>query len=116
MTQQGQVRREKKAIVAVHSPQIIQNPFVAAGRAPLRIYMDGCFDMMHYGHANALRQVCEFWQRVNRAVGDKRASHCTFQGMDRLALAAGVLETIRPLYRTFTSEEVANHHFHAGWL
>lgn len=28
-----------------------------AGRKPVRVYMDGCFDMMHYGHANALRQV-----------------------------------------------------------
>ena len=23
----------------------------------IRIWCDGCFDMMHYGHANALRQV-----------------------------------------------------------
>eukprot|EP00168_Porphyra_purpurea_P016203 TRINITY_DN5185_c0_g1_i2.p1 TRINITY_DN5185_c0_g1~~TRINITY_DN5185_c0_g1_i2.p1 ORF type:complete len:550 (-),score=201.79 TRINITY_DN5185_c0_g1_i2:830-2413(-) len=27
-----------------------------APRKPVRVYMDGCFDMMHFGHANALRQ------------------------------------------------------------
>mmetsp|Transcript_9814 Transcript_9814/g.19992 ORF Transcript_9814/g.19992 Transcript_9814/m.19992 type:complete len:214 (-) Transcript_9814:904-1545(-) len=26
------------------------------GKALVRVYMDGCFDMMHFGHANALRQ------------------------------------------------------------
>ncbi|KAI7888045.1 uncharacterized protein EV154DRAFT_519064, partial [Mucor mucedo] len=25
-------------------------------RKPVRVWVDGCFDMMHYGHANALRQ------------------------------------------------------------
>lgn len=25
-------------------------------RKPVRIWMDGCFDMMHYGHMNAFRQ------------------------------------------------------------
>lgn len=29
----------------------------------VRVYMDGCFDMMHYGHCNALRQA--------RALGDQ---------------------------------------------
>ncbi|KAJ6806401.1 putative ethanolamine-phosphate cytidylyltransferase [Iris pallida] len=31
-------------------------------KKPVRVYMDGCFDMMHYGHCNALRQA--------RALGD----------------------------------------------
>ena len=25
-----------------------------------RVWVDGCFDMMHYGHANVLRQVNSF--------------------------------------------------------
>ncbi|KNC96675.1 uncharacterized protein SPPG_07887 [Spizellomyces punctatus DAOM BR117] len=29
-------------------------------RKPVRIWVDGCFDMMHYGHANALRQAKAF--------------------------------------------------------
>ena len=32
-------------------------------KKPVRVYMDGCFDMMHYGHCNALRQA--------RALGDR---------------------------------------------
>ncbi|XP_057971434.1 ethanolamine-phosphate cytidylyltransferase [Malania oleifera] len=32
-------------------------------KKPVRVYMDGCFDMMHYGHCNALRQA--------RALGDE---------------------------------------------
>ncbi|CAN7007366.1 unnamed protein product [Brassica rapa subsp. trilocularis] len=39
-------------------------PFVPfRKRKPVRVYMDGCFDMMHYGHCNALRQA--------RALGDQ---------------------------------------------
>ena len=40
--------------------------------------MDGCFDMMHYGHANALRQVRPVHApRAGTALITKRASWCT---------------------------------------
>ena len=26
------------------------------GRKPIRLWVDGCFDFFHFGHANALRQ------------------------------------------------------------
>ncbi len=40
-------------------------PFLHAEQRPVRVYMDGCFDMMHYGHANALRQVSQRAPRVS---------------------------------------------------
>jgi ethanolamine-phosphate cytidylyltransferase len=43
------LNRQKEATAALETASV-------APRKKVRIYLDGCFDLMHYGHANAIRQ------------------------------------------------------------
>ncbi|GBG74645.1 hypothetical protein CBR_g19052 [Chara braunii] len=47
------------AAVGFSKQYLVKKP----AKKKVRVYMDGCFDMMHYGHANALRQA--------RSLGDE---------------------------------------------
>jgi bifunctional ADP-heptose synthase (sugar kinase/adenylyltransferase) len=39
------------------SLSVTTSPSLDGERKIVRVWADGCFDMMHFGHANALRQV-----------------------------------------------------------
>jgi ethanolamine-phosphate cytidylyltransferase len=47
----------KKGVKAAESPKQIRESDVIAKpkREPVRIYVDGCFDLIHSGHYNAIR-------------------------------------------------------------
>jgi ethanolamine-phosphate cytidylyltransferase len=61
----------------------------------VRVYMDGCFDLMHYGHANALRQAKALGDElVVGVVSDEEIIACkgppVLSMQERLALVSGL--------------------------
>lgn len=64
-------------------------------RRPVRVYLDGCFDLMHYGHANALRQAKTLGDElVVGLVPDSEILRCKgppiLKGEERLKLVQSV--------------------------
>lgn len=64
-------------------------------RRPVRVYLDGCFDLMHYGHANALRQAKALGDElVVGLVPDREILRCKgppiLNGAERLKLVQSV--------------------------
>lgn len=48
----GKIKSKQRTITATQETSNV----VTKKKKPVRVYMDGCFDAMHFGHANALRQ------------------------------------------------------------
>lgn len=66
-------------------------------KKPIRVYMDGCFDMMHYGHCNALRQA--------RALGDQLVVGVVSDA----EITANKGPPVTPLNERFLSESLFSH-------
>lgn len=50
----AEIRVRTAEAKAMASEPVVEPP--ASERRKVRVYIDGCFDMLHYGHSNALRQ------------------------------------------------------------
>ncbi len=44
---------------------------------PIRCFMNGCFDLMHFGHLNALRQIKQY--NVKNLIFGKHGETSTFE-------------------------------------
>lgn len=47
---------QDRALIKQRNPPSVAIATQQKKKKPIRVYMDGCFDAMHFGHANALRQ------------------------------------------------------------
>ncbi|PVU99778.1 hypothetical protein BB559_000419 [Furculomyces boomerangus] len=86
-------------------------------RKPVRIWVDGCFDMMHFGHANALRQAKEMGDVLvvgvhSDAEIEKNKGPCIMHEDERYKAVAGckwVDQVVKDAPYVTTLEELEEH-------
>ncbi|CAI2177311.1 13007_t:CDS:2, partial [Funneliformis geosporum] len=86
-------------------------------RKPIRVWVDGCFDMMHYGHANALRQAKAMGDYLvvgvhSDAEIEKHKGPTVMKEEERYAAVAACkwVDLVVPNAPYFTSLEVMDQH------